>query len=526
MRYAYAITTALLAGGAAATMALQQPLDAQVAQNAPGRIAAVAPPAGAMMSFADLAARLQPAVVNISTTQRVQVGTAGGSNPFAGTPFDELFKRFAPQGEGSDGQPVTREATSLGSGFIVSADGYIVTNNHVISGGAPGRANAATVEAITVTLPDRREFKARVVGRDSASDLAVLKIEAKGLPFVQFGDSTRTRVGDWVVAIGNPFALGGTVTAGIVSAIHRNIGQGGAYDRYIQTDAAINQGNSGGPMFDLQGNVVGINTAIYSPTGGNVGIGFAIPAEQAKPVIDALRAGGKIKRGYLGVGIQPLTEDIAASLGLPKDRGEIVSRVEPGYAAARAGIRQGDVIIKVNGTEVSPDTTLSYIVANLPVGSRVPVELVRNGQRQTVVATVGERPPEDQLAANLDGDGDEGDGGLGQSAPNSQGQQAARASLGLSLQALTPQIARQLGITPTVRGLVISAVDPSSDAASNGIQRGDVILSINQRPTLAAADVTAAVDEARKAGRNSVLLLVQRGARTPAYIGIKLAAGK
>ena len=527
MRYAYAITTALLAGGAAATVALQQPLDAQVAQNAPGRIAAVAPPAGAMMSFADLAARLQPAVVNISTTQRVQVGTAGG-NPFAGTPFDELFKRFAPQqGEDDNGQPVTREATSLGSGFIVSADGYIVTNNHVISGGAPGgRAAAATVEAITVTLPDRREFKARVVGKDAASDLAVLKIEARGLPFVQFGDSTRTRVGDWVVAIGNPFALGGTVTAGIVSAIHRNIGQGGAYDRYIQTDAAINQGNSGGPMFDLQGNVVGINTAIYSPTGGNVGIGFAIPAEQAKPVIDALRAGGKIKRGYLGVGIQPLTEDIAASLGLPKDRGEIVSRVEPGFAAARAGIRQGDVIIKVNGTEVSPDTTLSYIVANLPVGSRVPIELVRGGQRQTLTATVGERPPEDQLAANLGNDDDDGNGALGQPSPNSQGQQAARAALGLTLQALTPQIATQLGIASTVRGMVISAVDPSSDAASNGIQRGDVILSINQRPTLTPADIAAAIDEARKAGRSSVLLLVQRGSRTPAYIGIKLTAAK
>ncbi len=524
MRYAYAITTALLAGGAAATMALQQPLDAQVAQNAPGRIAAVAPPAGAMMSFADLAARLQPAVVNISTTQRVQVGTAD-ANPFAGTPFDELFKRFAPQGDDGSGQPVTREATSLGSGFIVSADGYIVTNNHVISGGAPGR-NAATVEAITVTLPDRREFTARVVGKDAASDLAVLKIEAKGLPFVQFGDSTRTRVGDWVVAIGNPFALGGTVTAGIVSAIHRNIGQGGAYDRYIQTDAAINQGNSGGPMFDLQGNVVGINTAIYSPTGGNVGIGFAIPAEQAKPVVEALRSGGKIKRGYLGVGIQPLTEDIAASLGLPKDRGEIVSRVEPGFAAARAGIRQGDVIVKVNGTEVSPDTTLSYIVANLPVGSRVPVELIRGGQRQTLTATVGERPPEDQLAASLGNDDDDGDGALGQPNSNSQSQQAARASLGLTLQALTPQIASQLGIATTVHGMVISAVDPSSDAASNGIQRGDVILSINQRPTLTAADITAAIVEARHAGRSSVLLLVQRGARPPAYIGVKLAAAK
>ncbi|RYD92714.1 MAG: trypsin-like serine protease, partial [Sphingomonadales bacterium] len=344
MRYAYAITAALLAGGTAATLAMQQPLGAQVAQNAPGAINAEAPREGAPQSFADLAARLQPAVVNISTTQKIQVKSG---NAFAGTPFEELFKRF---GGGTDdsGRPITREATSLGSGFIISADGYVVTNNHVISA-SPEGGSGAVVSSITVTLPDRKEYKATVVGRDQASDLALLKIDAKSLPFVQFGDSTRTRVGDWVVAIGNPFGLGGTVTAGIVSALHRSIGINGPYDRYIQTDASINQGNSGGPMFDLRGNVIGINTAIFSPTGGNVGIGFAIPAEEAKPIIDQLRSGNKIKRGYLGVGIQPMTEDIATSLGLPKDRGEIVARVEPGEAASRAGIRQGDVIITVNG---------------------------------------------------------------------------------------------------------------------------------------------------------------------------------
>ncbi len=520
MRYAYAITAAMLAGGATATMVLQAPVGAQVAQNAPGAIQSAAPRAGAPLSFADLAAKLQPAVVNISTTSRVPVAQNSG-NPFAGTPFGDLFGQFGMRGDQQDqgGRPQTREATSLGSGFIISADGYVVTNNHVISGGPGGRGQAApTVDSITVTLPDRKEYKARLVGRDVVSDLALLKIEARNLPFVNFGDSTATRVGDWVVAIGNPFGLGGTVTAGIVSALHRNIGLGGAYDRYIQTDASINQGNSGGPMFDLQGNVIGINTAIFSPTGGNVGIGFAIPAEQARPVIETLKNGGKIRRGYLGVGIQPMSEDIAAGLGLPKDTGEIVARVEPGEAAARAGIRQGDVIVKVNNKPVTPDNTLSYIVANTPVGTRVPVELIRDGKRQTVTAVVGERPPEDQLAAADNGDND------GQGTSPSQGAQSTRDSIGLGLQALTPEIGRQIGVPATVRGLVVSSVDSNSDAASEGIQRGDVILSINQRATLTVADATAAINAAKAAGRGTVLLLVQRGAGGSRYIGVKINA--
>ncbi|MDX3884134.1 MAG: Do family serine endopeptidase [Sphingomonas sp.] len=515
MRYAYAITAALLAGGASATMVLQQPVGAQVAQNAPGQIQAAAPRPGAPLSFADLAAKLQPAVVNISTTQRVQVQN---QNPFAGTPFGDLFGRF---GGGGDGQPITREATSLGSGFIVSPDGYVVTNNHVISGGAQGRGIVSSVvDSITVTLPDRSEYKAKVIGRDPYSDLALLKIESKTpLPFVQFGDSTRTRVGDWVVAIGNPFGLGGTVTAGIVSALHRSI-SGGAYDRYIQTDASINQGNSGGPMFDLSGNVIGINTAIFSPTGGNVGIGFAIPAEQAKPVIEQLKGGGRVKRGYLGVGIQPMSEDIASGLGLPKDRGEIVSRVEPGEAAARAGIRQGDVIVKVNNREVTPDETLSYIVANSPVGTRMPIELIRDGKRMTLTVVVGERPPEDQLAAAA-GDDDDGDGSA-TPAPNAQ---STRQSIGLGVQALTPEVARQLGVPTTTRGVVVAQVDPNSDAAQEGIQRGDIILSINQRPVTTVADAAAAVDAARKAGRSTALLFIQRGNGTPRYIGVKINSG-
>ena len=517
MRYAYAITAALLAGGTTATLMMQQPVGAQVAQNAPGSINAVAPRPGAPMSFADLAAKLQPAVVNISTTQKIQV--RNGGNAFSGTPFEELFKRFGGGGTDNNGKPITREATSLGSGFIISADGYVVTNNHVISA-SPEGGTGAVVSSITVTLPDRKEYKATIVGRDQTSDLALLKIDAKNLPFVQFGDSTRARVGDWVVAIGNPFGLGGTVTAGIVSALHRSIGVNGPYDRYIQTDASINQGNSGGPMFDLQGNVIGINTAIFSPTGGNVGIGFAIPAEEAKPIIDQLRTGQRIKRGYLGVGIQPMTEDIASSLGLPKDHGEIVARVEPGEAAARAGVRQGDVIVKVNNQEVTPDNTLSYIVGKTPVGARLPIELIREGQRRTVTVTLGERPPEDQLASNGD-DGDDQEDGVGngaQVAPD----QATRDVIGLGFQTLTPDIARRLGLAATVKGVVVNYVDPSSDAAANGFQPRDVILQINNVPVTTVQAAAAQIAAAQRAKRPTVLLFVQRGNNPPRYVGVQL----
>jgi serine protease Do len=469
------------------------------------------------MSFADLTEKLAPAVVNISTTQKVQINKQ--QNPFAGSPLEDFFRRFGgQQGGGTDdsGQPETRQAVSLGSGFIISADGYIVTNNHVISG-VPTDQGKVTISSITVTLPDRKEYKATVVGKDAASDLAVLKIDAKNLPFVEFGDSTKTRVGDWVIAIGNPFALGGTVTAGIVSAIHRSIGSG-PYDRYIQTDAAINQGNSGGPMFDLNGNVVGINTAIYSPSGGNVGIGFAIPAEQAKPVVLQLMKGERIHRGYLGVQIQPMSDDIAQSLKLPKDRGEIVARVEPGQPAARAGVQQGDVIVKVNGKDVTPDNTLSYIVAGQPVGSKVTIDVIRNGKPMTLTAMLAERPPEDQLNPDdQDKDNDGAPDSGSQTAPNS-----LRSSLGLSLQTLTPQIAQQLGLTAGTRGVVVTGVDDSSDAGSKGLQPRDVILSIANRPVSNVAEAAAAVDAAKKAGFKTVLLLVQRGNRPATYLGVDL----
>ncbi|MFN3945073.1 MAG: Do family serine endopeptidase [Allosphingosinicella sp.] len=513
MRYVYGITAALLLGGSAATLTLQ-PVGAQTAQNEPAQIQAAAP-RGAPMSFADLAARLQPAVVNISTRQSIQISRQRQLPPG----FEEFFRRFGgevPQGEG-DGT-VTQRGGSLGSGFIISADGYIVTNNHVV---APARNNAI-VESITVTLADRTEYQARLIGRDTQSDLALLKIEPQGnLPFVRFGDSTQTRVGEWVLAIGNPFGLGGTVTAGIVSALHRNIGAG-AYDRYIQTDASINSGNSGGPMFDLQGNVIGINTALISPTGGNVGIGFAIPAEQARPVIEALQRGQRVQRGYIGVGLQQIDESLAAALGIERNRGELIRTVTAGGPAARAGIQQGDVVITVAGRPVTPDETLAYIVSQQRIGSRVPIELVRNGRRQTVTVAIAERPTEEELARINNAEEEQ----ELVEAPRDQqttSQRSARESLGLTVQALTPEIARTLRITePNIRGVVVAGVDPNSDAAAKGLRTGDIILSINQRATPSPEEAAAAVQAARDAGRNTVLLLVRRGNNAPIYIGVEL----
>jgi serine protease Do len=520
VRYVYGITGAILLGGAAATLSLN-PVTAQTAQNEPGSIAATAP-GGAPMSFATLAERLQPAVVNISTRQSVTV-----QRRQMPPGFEEFFRRFGGEvpNNNQDDAPVTQRGGSLGSGFIISADGYIVTNNHVV---APARQDAV-VEQITVTLADRTEYEAEVVGRDVASDIALLKVTpTRPLPFVRFADSTRVRVGDWVLAIGNPFGLGGTVTAGIVSALHRNIGAG-LYDRYIQTDASINSGNSGGPMFDLNGNVIGISTALISPTGGNVGIGFGIPAEQIRPIVETLRRGERVRRGYIGVAMQDVDEGVAAALGIDRNRGTLIRSVTPGGPAARAGIEQGDVVITVAGQPVTPDQTLAYIVAQQPIGSRVPIELIRQGQRRSVNIAIAERPTEEELA-RLNGIPDEdaatNEGGSGKpgAEPESTGQRSTQQSLGLAVQALTPALARQLNLRDaTIRGLVIGRVDPNSDAGQKGIQTGDIILSINQQPTTTPEAAAAAVDAARRAGRNTVLLQVKRGNNPPAYIGVELA---
>ncbi len=506
MRYAYGVTSALLLGGAVASLATGLPAGAQVAQNDAQQMQNVVPRAGAPASFADLTQQLQPAVVNISTRQKVKVANA---NPFAGTPFEDLF--------GGGGGSATREAQSLGSGFVISADGYVVTNNHVITADGQGQ-----VESITVTMPDGAEYPAKLIGRDAPSDLAVLKISAgKPLPFVKFGDSRSARVGDWVIAIGNPFGLGGTVTSGIVSAISRSTGSGSAYDRYIQTDASINRGNSGGPMFDMKGQVIGINNAIFSPTGGSVGIGFAIPAETAAPIVDKLIKGQSIDRGYLGVQIQPVTEDVADSLGLAHNRGELVQTVQPGQAAANAGIQPGDIVVKVDGKAVSPEQTLSYIVANTAPGKRIPIELIRNGKAMTVMATVGKRPSDDELAQQSFNPAAPDDDQYNRN-PQRQGEGLAEKALGLSVLPLNPQIARQIGMPDGTRGLVITVVDGSSDAGTKGLQRGDLVLSANYRPVTTVSELEAVIRQAKADGRNAVLLQVQRRGQPAAYLPIRL----
>nr|WP_239474074.1 Do family serine endopeptidase [Sphingomonas sp. BT552] len=502
----------MLLGGATATLALN-PSGAQVAQNEPGTIQAAVPKAGAPMSFADMVAKLQPAVVNISTKQTIN--QPAQANPFSGTPFEGLF---GGQGGGAPSRP--RQGASLGSGFLISPDGYVVTNAHVIAPGARG----ATVNSISVTLSDNKEYVAKVIGQDRDSDLALLKIEASNLPFVRWGDSAKARVGDWVVAIGEPFGLGGTVTAGIVSAINRVTGQGGAYDRFIQTDASINQGNSGGPMFDLNGNVIGVNSQIFSQSGGNIGIGFAIPAATAKPIIETFMKGGTISRGYLGVTLQggTIDEDTSAALGIPKNQGELIAGVEPSGPAAKAGLRAGDVVVKVNGQAVTPDQTLSYLVSNVKPGSTARLDVLRDGKPVTLSVTAAPRPSAEQLTATLNGGEDSGGFGTdGDSDDDGAVTPAEGGTLGLSVQPLTPGIARAVGVAATVQGVVIGAVSPTSDAAGK-LQRGDVIQSVNGTPVRTAADLARAVAAAKAAGRPQVLVLAMRGRNPARFIPIKI----
>jgi serine protease Do len=504
VRYSYGITTALLAGGAAISLIAGQPAGAQVAQNDDRQISGIVPRAGAPASFADLTAQLQPAVVNISTRQRVTVNT----NPLAGTPFADLFGN-------QQGAPTTREAQSLGSGFLISADGYIVTNNHVIQPDA-----RTELEEVTVTMTDGTEYQAEVVGRDPQSDLAVLKISRREpFPFVHFGNSQEARVGDWVVAIGQPFGLGGTVTAGIVSAVLRNTGTGGAYDRYIQTDASINRGNSGGPLFDMEGNVIGINNAIFSTTGGSVGIGFAIPAETAEPIVGKLIRGEEILRGYLGVRIQPMNDDLADALGLPANRGEFVQSVQPGEPAEAAGLREGDVVLRVDGKDVTADQTLSFIVANIEPGRRINLEIVRDGQRRTLPVTVGRRPSDEELSAQLFNP-DEPQDPLQPAQPRGEG--LIEQSLGLQVVPLTPQIAAQLGVQGATQGVVVTAVDPNADSARKGLVRGTIILSANGRPIGSAEELEAMVRAAKAEGREAILFRVRARGQPELSVPIRL----
>lgn len=508
MRYSYGITSALLIGGAAISLITGNPAGAQVAQNDRVEMDNVVPRAGAPASFADLTEQLQPAVVNISTRQSITVETQ--ANPFAGTPFGQFFNRRQPNNNG----PQTREATSLGSGFIVSADGYVVTNNHVVSPDARAR-----LEEVTVTLPDGTEYPAELVGTDPQSDLAVLKIDrSEPFPFVRFGNSAEARVGDWVIAIGNPFGLGGTVTSGIVSSVLRNVGSG-AYDRFIQTDAAINRGNSGGPLFDMQGNVIGINNAILSPSGGSVGIGLAIPAEVAAPIVNQLIAGEEIERGYLGVQIQPVNADIAEALGIDKDRGELVQMVQPGEPAEQAGLRAGDVVLSVDDQTITPENTLSFIVANIAPGTSVPLTYLRNGERRRINITVGRRPSEEELRQQqIFDDEDETESGMTPGDTSSLVEDA----LGLQAIPIDATIARQLGVSADTQGLAITGVAPNSDAARRGLTRGVMILAANGRPVPTLEALEQIIASARSEGRGAVLLRVQARRGQPQSVPVRL----
>lgn len=496
MRYAYAATAALLLSGSAFALATGNPVSAGTGVPVSVTIAqAGLAPNGAPASFADLAAQLQPAVVNIATKQKVQVATS--FNPFTG-----------------ERRPITQDQQSGGSGFLISADGYIVTNNHVVAGGPQGNA----VDKVTVTLFDSKEYQADIVGRDPSSDIALLKIKATDLPFVKMGDSKQSRVGEWVIAIGNPLGLGNTVTAGIISALQRNIGAGGAYDRFIQTDTAINPGNSGGPLFNLKGEVIGINNRLISPIGANIGVGFAIPVDEIVPVVESLKKGVRPERGYLGISIQSVDAEMASALGIAKNRGELVTRVQEGEGAAKAGLKEGDIVLKVDGRDVSPENTLSYIVANIKPGTRIPLDILRENKPMKLNATVGTRPTDEKLAESQFNPEEEKDFDKDSEAAESK---AIRDALGISVIPLDAEIARQLGMGTDIKGVVVDVAGQGT-AAQQGIRRGDVIVSVNYKAVTSAAALDAAIKEAKAAGRTAVFLGIKRRGAPTQYATVNI----
>ncbi|HBP72902.1 MAG TPA: serine protease [Alphaproteobacteria bacterium] len=434
-------------------------------------------------SFADQVEQLSPAVVNISTTTIVSEGPGMDMPQFPpGSPFEEFFKNFGDENR-------QRRASSLGSGFIIDAEGIVVTNFHVIE----------NAEEITVTLSDETSFTAKVLGQDQKTDIAVLKIDPgdTALTAVPFGDSDSLRVGDWVLAIGNPFGLGGTVTAGIVSARGRDIGNG-PYDDFIQTDASINRGNSGGPLFNTDGEVIGINTAIFSQSGGSVGIGFAISSNLAKRVTKQLVEFGTTRRGWLGVFIQEVTSDIAETLGLEGSGGALVSSVNENSPADIAGLEPGDVILSFDGKKIERMRDLPRIVAETDIGATVVVEIFRGGRLSTVEVTLGEL--EKAELVGLVGEQPEGDA-----------QTLDR--LGFTVDDLDGELAAELGLDDTLTGVVVTEVAADSPAMEKGVEPGDIIRRFGQRRVDSAADLAASVAETLDAGRSGVLLLIERDGR-------------
>jgi len=477
---------------------------------------------GGPPGFADLAEQQIKTVVNISTTQTRGAGGPGGprspggappgqgprgpggpGGPGApgqgpgqgpggqdlpefppGSPFEEFFRQFREQ------QPTPRPVTALGSGFIIDPSGLVATNNHVV----------ADADEIQVTLHDDTVLQAELVGSDPLTDLALLRVKTdKPLPAARFGNSNALRIGDWVMAIGNPFGLGGTVTTGILSARARDINQG-PYDEFLQTDASINRGNSGGPLFNMAGEVVGINTAIFSPTGGSIGIGFAVPSSLARPVFEQIRDHGKPRRGWLGVQIQAVTPEIAESLQLREPKGALVTTVTPEGPAQQAGIRQGDVILRFNGQDVDAMRQLPRLVADTPIGQKAEVVIQRGGETRTLSVSVGDMEQAQQAA-----------GAMTESpTPSIEPQAPTTETLGMTLAPLDATTRETFSIPETVEGVVVTESADDSPAAGQGIAAGDVIVEVGQEPVDSPDDVTSRIDQARQAGRKNVLMLLSR----------------
>ena len=455
-------------------------------------------------NLADLVAQVADAVVNISATQTFDDKTADAAPELPkGTPFDDMFEQFFKNhGQNGPQAPHPHKSTSLGSGFVIDPSGIVITNNHVVAEG----------NDIVVIFTDGRKLKAKVLGKDPKVDVAVLKVEGGDKPFktVKFGDSDKIRVGEGVMAVGNPFGLGETVTAGILSARNRNI-DSGPYDDFLQTDAAINKGNSGGPLFNLDGEVIGINTAILSPTGGSIGIGFATPSATVMPVIAQLQKFGETRRGWLGVRIQPVDDTIAESLGLGDAHGALVAGVDPKGPAKPAGIEAGDVIVAFEGRPIKESRDLPRLVAGTSVGNKAEVTLVRKGKEVKVEVTLGRLEDGEKQMAKAEENGDD--------APKAA---APAKALGLTMAPLGDEGRKTFKLKDSVKGVLVTGVDANSAAAEKGLRPGDVIEEVNQQAVEQPGDVSSALDALRKQGKKTALLLVGNGAGDVRFVALSL----
>jgi serine protease Do len=452
-------------------------------------------------AVADVAEQVIDAVVNISTKQTVDISKGAVPDLQPGSPFEEFFEEFFKNRRGQGGNsPTPRRVNSLGSGFIIDPSGLVVTNNHVI----------ADADEVSVILNDGTTLKAELIGTDKKTDLALLKVKSdKPLKFVKFGDSDKLRLGEWVIAIGNPFSLGGTVTAGIVSARNRDI-HSGPYDAYIQTDAAINRGNSGGPLFNLDGQVIGVNTAIYSPTGGSIGIGFAVPSKTVVAVIDQLRNFKEVRRGWLGVRIQQVTDEIADSLNIKPARGALIAGIDDKGPAKPAGIEPGDVVVKFDGKDIKEMRDLPRIVAETTVGKDVEVLIIRKGKEETKTVKLGRLNEGEQQAA------------LTPKQDQPEEKSTIKKALGLDLANLTADSRKKFKIKDKVKGVLITGVDADSPAAEKRLQPGMVIAEVQQQAVSTAVDLQKRVEQLKKDGKKAVVLLVVSPDGDPSFVALGL----